>query len=504
MAIWSKLGMSGPAAAIAAIAGALVIAILGLFYAGVGDQAAQDEVETAALAAPAAPSGTQDTAQAPESSDPAAATEEADVAQQEEPEEAATEEELNDAIDLNDAATDPDPADTAEITDEAAEAGEDASDDPDPRAPRFDVVRVETDGTSVIAGRAAPGALVDILLNNESFAQVKADASGNYVAFLTLPDDDEPRSLSASVDDGQGGQIASTGTVLIAPTRAPVGAEPNASQDTQTAAVDQDTDTGAETVAEAGAEAEAPAEEVASNTVTETQLSDAEDTTSGDSSAQNSPGETALASAADPSADAAADPSAQEAPTAPPVVLADETGLTVLQPSARPAVPETGEQTALNPDPEAAPAITQNVVIDTITYDEQGEVELAGRGAQDGFVRVYIDGRPVQTTPIAPDGTWQTELPEVDAGVYRLRIDEIDTDGSVTSRVETPFQRERIDLINETVKAVTVQPGFTLWAIARGKYGAGEQYVRVYEANRDLIRDPDLIYPGQVFALPDP
>ena len=45
----------------------------------------------------------------------------------------------------------------------------------------------------------------------------------------------------------------------------------------------------------------------------------------------------------------------------------------------------------------------------------------------------------------------------------------------------------------------TVQPGNTLWAIARERYGRGILYVAVYEANRDLIRDPDLIYPGQVF-----
>ena len=50
--------------------------------------------------------------------------------------------------------------------------------------------------------------------------------------------------------------------------------------------------------------------------------------------------------------------------------------------------------------------------------------------------------------------------------------------------------------------SVTVQPGFTLWAIAQGQYGDGVLYVQVYEANRDRIRDPDLIYPGQVFALP--
>jgi nucleoid-associated protein YgaU len=50
--------------------------------------------------------------------------------------------------------------------------------------------------------------------------------------------------------------------------------------------------------------------------------------------------------------------------------------------------------------------------------------------------------------------------------------------------------------------SVTVQPGFTLWAIAEGQYGDGVLYVQVFEANRGQIRDPDLIYPGQVFTLP--
>ena len=49
---------------------------------------------------------------------------------------------------------------------------------------------------------------------------------------------------------------------------------------------------------------------------------------------------------------------------------------------------------------------------------------------------------------------------------------------------------------------ITVQPGYTLWAIARAELGHGIRYVQVFEANRDKIRDPDLIYPGQVFTIP--
>ena len=53
------------------------------------------------------------------------------------------------------------------------------------------------------------------------------------------------------------------------------------------------------------------------------------------------------------------------------------------------------------------------------------------------------------------------------------------------------------------IRSVTVQKGDTLWAISRERYGDGILYVKVFEANRDAIRDPDLIYPGQVFTIPE-
>lgn len=186
-------------------------------------------------------------------------------------------------------------------------------------------------------------------------------------------------------------------------------------------------------------------------------------------------------------------PSDAEAPTAPRVLLADDDGITVLQDGA-------GDLTV------------QNVIIDAITYDDQGEVALSGRASGPGSVRVYLDNAPVKTTPIPESGQWRLPLPDVAAGVYTLRVDELAADGTVTSRTETPFKREevaQIAAVNATsenpvkVEAVTVQPGSTLWAIARDTLGDGPLYVRVFEANRDQIRDPDLIYPGQVFAIPD-
>ena len=128
-------------------------------------------------------------------------------------------------------------------------------------------------------------------------------------------------------------------------------------------------------------------------------------------------------------------------------------------------------------------------------------------------MRVYIDNQPLLEAPIGADGQWRADLPDVDTGTYTLRVDELDAEGTVVSRAETPFRREPVEAIQALdagdlterapVALITVQPGNTLWGIARGKYGDGLLYVRVFEANADRIRDPDLIYPGQIFALPD-
>ena len=138
-------------------------------------------------------------------------------------------------------------------------------------------------------------------------------------------------------------------------------------------------------------------------------------------------------------------------------------------------------------------------------------MQLAGRAPSDGLIRIYLDNQPVTDVPVRQDGTWAMDMPEVDTGIYTLRIDEVDADGTVASRIETPFKRESKAVLQASsdaqgglpASAVTVQKGSTLWAISRARYGLGIQYVRIFEANRDRIRDPDLIYPGQIFQLPD-
>lgn len=44
--------------------------------------------------------------------------------------------------------------------------------------------------------------------------------------------------------------------------------------------------------------------------------------------------------------------------------------------------------------------------------------------------------------------------------------------------------------------------GDTLWAIAKKFYGKGSQYPKIYNANKDKVKNPNLIYPGQVLTIP--
>ena len=70
------------------------------------------------------------------------------------------------------------------------------------------------------------------------------------------------------------------------------------------------------------------------------------------------------------------------------------------------------------------------------------------------------------------------------------------------ARIETKFSRAKPlgDLPRDAF--VFVQPGNNLWRLARRSYGSGIRYSVIYEANREQIRDPSLIYPGQVFVVP--
>jgi nucleoid-associated protein YgaU len=52
------------------------------------------------------------------------------------------------------------------------------------------------------------------------------------------------------------------------------------------------------------------------------------------------------------------------------------------------------------------------------------------------------------------------------------------------------------------IGTAVVNRGDNLWHISRSTYGHGVRYSKIYDANRHQIRNPAVIFPGQIFVLP--
>ncbi|PYG27544.1 LysM peptidoglycan-binding domain-containing protein [Pelagimonas varians] len=372
---------------------------------------------------------------------------------------------------------------------QVAEAVEPVSKTP---APTFDIVRTETDGSTLIAGAAVPGSQLDVMLDGKSETSVTVGSDGRFVTFLDLPTEGAASVLTLRNETDKGVSLSEQ-EVIITPA-IPVASEKKPQKEADLALVIPENAPLPVVESSQTPVAEAP--------VAQTAEVDAPEPVAPQVEAQNPPApvapqpvETAIAAASAPDAvpqgAARSEPEEAQEPAKlvpPTILLSSARGVEVLQ---------------------TAPLSPGDVALDSISYDEQGDVLLAGRGEEASSVRIYLDNTPVTTSRIREDGRWRVELPQVDTGTYTLRVDQIDDSGVVIARVESLFLRESAEVLTRAAasgggiaRSITVQPGHTLWEISNNRYGDGKEYVRVFEANRDRIGDPDLIYPGQIFDLP--
>lgn len=171
-------------------------------------------------------------------------------------------------------------------------------------------------------------------------------------------------------------------------------------------------------------------------------------------------------------------------------------------------LPKSGEGPAKllqEPEPAGGPS-SNELSVDTVDYDDKGNVVLSGSAPAGSTVRTYVDNEPVGVSQADGNKGWQLKpTAEVAPGSHTLRVDQVDQAGRVVSRIELPFVRTAAAEVLATTAArlrVIVQPGNSLWRIARRVYGDGIRYTVIYQANDSQIRDPDMIFPGQVFNLP--
>lgn len=308
---------------------------------------------------------------------------------------------------------------------------------PAPRAPSFDVVRVNPRGDAVIAGRATPNAKVTVRDGDTVIGEIQADQRGEWVLLPTepLPPGNRQLTLESELPDGSRLQSQDVVVLAVPEPQKDIAGQPSAAPQTPLAMVVPREGGGPATVLQAPV----------------------------------------------------APPQQQEAVPA--------------QPTA--PQPEPAKGPSVVSLPEDARQSDMPVSVDVVDYDARGAVIFSGRAEPDGQVRVYLDDKPLGDAKADEKGNWRFRPEgEVAAGTYRLRVDRLASDGKVVARVELPFARsEPLSGLLEG-RVVVIQPGNNLWRIARRTYGDGMAFTLIYSANRDQIRDPDLIYPGQVFILP--
>ncbi|MGQ0687095.1 LysM peptidoglycan-binding domain-containing protein [Bradyrhizobium sp.] len=183
------------------------------------------------------------------------------------------------------------------------------------------------------------------------------------------------------------------------------------------------------------------------------------------------------------------------------------------------------------------------VVVETVEIEPGGKFHVSGQARAGAALRLYLNDSFVTSVTADTDGRFAVTINEgVAPGNYRVRLDEASSSGSVRARAEVPFnaphttasvppqatapkrpestatQQPQLAAAGATVvpdkgappstvvvpkiTTTTVSRGDSLWRLSQLTYGAGTRYAVIYKANRAQIRNPNLIYPGQVFVLP--
>jgi nucleoid-associated protein YgaU len=173
------------------------------------------------------------------------------------------------------------------------------------------------------------------------------------------------------------------------------------------------------------------------------------------------------------------------------------------------------------------------VTIQSVEGDGQGGLVTRGSAEPNSLVRLYLNGADIADAKTKSDGRWSLTIKHgVGPGAYSVRAEEVNPgSATVVASAEIRFDyppgasggapppsssaptaapaseaqssgSSPADVVMDSIQTAQVVSGHTLWALSQNYYGDPTRYPVIYEANKAQIRNPNLIYPGQVFVVP--
>ena len=317
------------------------------------------------------------------------------------------------------------PSDLADVAPAAAPPAEIAAVDPvppetAPQPPSFDVVRIEPDGASLVAGTASPGATILLRLDGVEVAKLLAGPDGKFAALFSLGASATPRMLTMTMLTAEGATIDAPDRVAVAPTAAP-----------QVVALLEPAPPEPAPVAPAPVAPAPAAPATAEPAAPDVTLESAPETAASQAIAAETVPQTVPETVPEPAA----------------ALLVTPEGVTVLQ-----------------TDGEAPVGTAGTVSLDSIAYTADGAVALGGTGTPGQTVQLYLDNTQIASVAVPAGGNWSVTLSTIAPGLYALRADEVDAGGTVTSRIETPFKRETLEALAAALGAPAEAPAAELVA----------------------------------------
>lgn len=145
--------------------------------------------------------------------------------------------------------------------------------------------------------------------------------------------------------------------------------------------------------------------------------------------------------------------------------------------------------------------LTDDFSLDLVEYSPKGRLMLSGRSKMSDKISLFLNDYFIGESLPDSTGFWtflSNDSYEYKKANLRLEVSANNLD-SKKSFVTDIFDH---DLDNMKGKSLIVQPGNSLWRISRSILGGGVLYTEIFKNNIEIIKNPDLIYPGQVLKLP--
>jgi len=193
-----------------------------------------------------------------------------------------------------------------------------------------------------------------------------------------------------------------------------------------------------------------------------------------------------------------------------PAQPASTTATVTVTPS--PAKPQPASTTATvtvtpspaKPQPDIATTQLAALTPTAIVWRDAGSILISGTSRGGIKVTATDPKRSFGEALVLADGDWQIAGSfDMSLTVKHLRFELYDEANRVIAHYDLPISARDLAKGQDGSPLIVVNKGDALWRIAYHQLGEGVKYVDIVRRNRQDISDPNLIYPKQIFAVPN-